>query len=267
MKTKRQTVRITGKVGFLSGSIPGNVLSPETAAAQCRMAFAERNHFLEEAEDVLICLKLAPIEPSSRVVLVIRIVVAKLRVQELVSRAKHRSPVRQHEHAEEILHLPASQGQHFGECTFVAFVPAVPAVVVVHAILIVLSVGPVVFFVVRNDIVQSETVVRGDVVHALVGMICIGTIIGEKVVTPIDPPHQVRNHAGITFDETTYVVAKPSVPLQPRDAREPGAELISARIPGLRDQPQLAQFRISGNFGENGSMPPVERSVGVAAEH
>src|SRR5215471_8126649 len=113
-----------GQVSSLPSPIPGNVLPPEPAAAQCRMALAERNHFLEKTEDVLISRKLAPIQPSCRVVLVIRIVVAKLRVQELVSGPKHGSPIRQHEHAKEILRLPASQCQHVDGCAFVPFVPA-----------------------------------------------------------------------------------------------------------------------------------------------
>ena len=51
------------------------------------------------------------------------------------------------------------------------------------------------------------------------------------------------------------------------NARKSAAELISAGVPGFRDQTQTPQFRISGNFAEQRSIAPVERSIRIAAEH
>src|SRR5206468_9484375 len=53
----------------------------------------------------------------------------------------------------------------------------------------------------------------------------------------------------------------------PSQAWESATEWRSAGGPGLCDQVQLAQFRISRNFTEYGSVSPVERSVRIAAEY
>ena len=114
----------------------------------------------------------------------------------------------------------------------------VPAVVVVHAILVVVTIRPVALLVIRNEIVQGEAIVGSHVVHALVGVIRVGAAVGEKIIAAIDTPHQVRNHPGIAFDKTADVVAESSVPLQPGYTGESAAELISTCIPRLRDQAQ-----------------------------
>ena len=49
------------------------------------MRFPERDHLFEETKNVLIRLELAPVKPADFVVLVVRIVVAELRVQEVSS--------------------------------------------------------------------------------------------------------------------------------------------------------------------------------------
>src|SRR5215471_397004 len=107
-------MRVVRKVRFLAGSIPGDIFPPEAAAAQRRMPFSKTDHLLEKTENVSICLELTPVQPSGFVVLVVGIVIAELRIQEFVASPEHRDPVREHEQAEEILYLPAPQGQHFG---------------------------------------------------------------------------------------------------------------------------------------------------------
>src|SRR6516164_2600125 len=107
---------------------------------------------------------------------------------------------------------------------------------------------------------------RSDEVNALVGVIGIEAIIGEKIVAAIETAHEVGDHSRISFDETANVIAKPPVPLEPGYAGESAAELISAGVPRLRDQPYLAQLWISRNFSEDRSMSPVERSILIAAE-
>src|SRR5690349_20483698 len=122
------------------------------------MTFAERDHAFEEAENVLICAKLAPVEPSRCVVLIVRIIVAELRVQEFIPGAEHWNPVRQHKQATEILHLPATQCHNLSWRGFITFVPTVPTVIIVHAVLIAVSIRPVALSVVRDEVVESETV-------------------------------------------------------------------------------------------------------------
>ena len=137
---------------------PGNIFTPETAATQRRVALAEGDHALEEAENILIGLELRPIEPSRDVVLVIRIIIAKLRIQEFISGSKHRGSVRQHKQAEEVLHLLPVQRQHLGRGARITLMSAVPAVVLVHSVLVILSVGPIMLLVVGDQIIQSEAV-------------------------------------------------------------------------------------------------------------
>src|ERR1700745_383639 len=107
---------------------------------------------------------------------------------------------------------------------------------------------------------------RSDKIYALVSVIGIEAVIGEKIITAVETAHELGDQSRITFDETANVIAKAPVPLQPRYAGKSTAELISACVPWLRDQPQLAQLWISGNFSEDRSMSPVERSVRIAAE-
>jgi len=84
MQTECQAVGIVRQIDRGADAVPGNILPPEPAPAQRGMIFPERNHLLEEPENVLIGLELTPIQPPNFVVLVVGIVVAKLRVQELV---------------------------------------------------------------------------------------------------------------------------------------------------------------------------------------
>src|SRR5579863_7124615 len=96
MQAEGQAVGVIGQVSPLASTIPVDIFAPEPTTTQPWMGFAKRNHALEETEDVLICGKLAPVEPSRGVVLVVGIVVAELRVQGFIASAKHWSPVRQH---------------------------------------------------------------------------------------------------------------------------------------------------------------------------
>src|SRR5271165_766951 len=200
------------------------------------MSLPERDHALEETENILISSKLAPVQPSSFVVLVIRIVVAELRVEEFVPGPEHRDPVRQQQQAAEILNLLPAQRQHGRWRSFVSFVPTVPTVVVIHAILVVVTICPVVLAVVGDKIVQREAVVRRYIVQALIGVIGVGAVVGKQVIAAIDASHQVRDHPWIALDETANVVTETSVPLEPIYAWESATELISARVPRFCDQ-------------------------------
>src|ERR1700722_3807376 len=238
MKAECQAAGIVGQIDSGADPIPENVLSPEPAPADGRMAFAERNHTLEEAENVRIRLKLLPVQPADFVVLVVGIVITGLGVQELVSGAKHRGSVRQEQQATEILDLPPAQSHHFRRHTFDPFVSTVPTVIVVHTILVMFAIGPVILAVIRDEIIEREAIVRSYVVHALVRVISVGASVRKEVIATIDAPHQIGNHTCFASDETAHIVAKPSVPLKPGDARESVTELVCADIPRLCDQTQ-----------------------------
>src|ERR1039458_3827789 len=231
------------------------------------MRLPERNHAFEEPEYVLIRLELAPIQPADFVVLVIRVVVSELCIQELVTGAKHRDAVREHEEAEEVFSLFPAKCQNLRWRAFVSFVSAVPTVIRVHTVLIVMTVFPVVFLIVRNQVVERESVVAIDIVDGLEGMIGMLSAVRKQVIAAVDTTHQVRDHPRVAPDKTADIVAITRVPLQPRRARKSTSELIAADVPRLRDQRQPAQLGVCSNFTENRSISPVERSVGVTAKH
>src|ERR1700686_2330325 len=135
------------------------------------MGLAERNHAFEEAEYVPIRLKLTPIQPADFVVLVIRVVVSELCIQELVTGPEHRDAVREHEKAEEVFSLFPAKCQNLLWRALVSFVSAVPTVIRVHTVLIVMTVFPVVFLIVRNQVVEREAIMAIDIVDGLEGMI------------------------------------------------------------------------------------------------
>src|SRR5580704_8871247 len=179
VQTERQGVGIVGQVRGWASAIPGHVLAPEPATAQRRMTLAKRNHVLKETEDVGIFLELAPVQPACFVVLVVWIVISELRVQKFVAGAEHGSSVREHQQAAEILDLLAAQGENRFGRAFVAFLAAVPAVIAVHAIGVVVTIGLVMFVVVGDEIIEREAVVGSDEVHALKSMIGIGAVVGK----------------------------------------------------------------------------------------
>src|SRR5580698_4559417 len=200
------------------------------------MIFSEGDHVLEEAENVGVGLELLPIQPSDFVVLVVGIVVAKLRVQELVPGAEHRCTVGQQEQAAEILCQLAAQCADRRGSVFIPVPPTIPTVVFVGAVLIVIPVCPIALVVIGDEIVQREPVVGSYIIHALVGVTSVGAIVGKQIIASINPAYQVRDHPRIALNEAANVVAKPAVPLQPSLAWESASELISGCVPGLRDQ-------------------------------
>src|SRR5580692_11263913 len=182
------------------------------------MIFPERNHTLEEPENVLVGSELTPIQPPSFVVLVIGIVVAKLGIQELVPGPKHRCPIRQKEETAEILHLLAAQrADRRGDC-FIPFLPAVPTVVRIGSVLIIISVSPIVLAVVRDKIIERETVVGRYIIHTLICVISVGAAVRKQIVAAIDASHHLGNHPCVALNKTTNVIPKTAVPLQPSQA-------------------------------------------------
>src|ERR1017187_4514288 len=231
------------------------------------MRLPERNHAFEEAEYVLIRLELAPIQPADFIVLIVRIVVSELCIQELVTRPEHRDAVREQKQTAKILHLFPAQRQNLRWRALVSFLSTVPTVIRVHAVLIVMTVFPVVFLIVRNQVVERETVVAIDIVDGLEGMVGMLAAVRKQVIAAVDTTHKVRDHPRIAPHKTADIVAITRVPLQPGRARKSTSELIAADVPRLRDQSKPAQLGVCGNFTENWSISPVERSVGVTAKH
>src|ERR1700739_142785 len=221
------------------------------------MGFPERDHLFEETKNVLIRLELGPVKPTEFVVLVIGIVVAELCVQELIASPEHWYAIRQQKQTAEVLHLFPAKRHDVRRYSFMSFMTAVPAVILIHSILVVLTIRPVVFMVVRNEVVKCEAVVGIDIIHGLVRVIGIGTAVRKKIVAAINATHQVRDHSPIALDKTTNIITKPRIPLEPGQPRKSTSELIRAGVPGFCDQLQQAQFGIGGDFTEDRSISPI----------
>ena len=102
-----------------------------------------------------------PVEPTDLVVLAVGVVVAVLRAAHLVPAQKHRHALTQRERGEEVALLALAQLPDDG-VVGLALDAVVPRAVVILAVLAVLAVGLVVLFVVADQIVQREAVVRGN---------------------------------------------------------------------------------------------------------
>jgi len=179
------------------------------------MRLAERDHALEEAENVAVLGKQVPIEPGSLIILVPRVVVTVLGVHELVARTEHRSPVRDHQDREEVFDLLFSQLHNLRWHALIALPSTVPAQVVVGTIVVIMAVGEVVLVVVRDQIIKAKPVVRSNIVDALRRVVGVIEVVRKQVAATIEPSHEVAHLACVSFDESANVVAELAVPLAP----------------------------------------------------
>jgi hypothetical protein len=129
-----------------------------------------------------------------------------------------------------------------------------------------MTVRLVVLAVVGDEIVERETVVGSDEVHTLIRAIRIRERIREEVVASVEPPHQRRDLALVAANETSDIVAKRAVPLRPVGTGESAAELVAAEIPGLCNEPDVAQRRIGPDRGDERRIAEVDRPVGSPGE-
>ena len=120
--------------------------------ADSGMLHAECDHILEEFKQVFVFLKQRPVQPGDPVVLTVGIVVAVSCIGKLIPGEEHGSPSAAHEHRTGVFdHLPAQ-----GHNIFVfrlAFLSAVPAVIVIESVCIIPSVCLVVFLIIAVQIV------------------------------------------------------------------------------------------------------------------
>ena len=106
-----------------------------------------------------------PVVPRRFVVLAIGVVVAVLRAADFVAAADHRHALREQQRRQQIALLPLAELDDFGIVSR-AFDAHVPGVIVVGAVAIVFAVRLVVLLVVADQIVERESVVRGDEIDA-----------------------------------------------------------------------------------------------------
>src|SRR4029077_13464848 len=99
------------------------------------------------------------------------------------------------------------------------------------SISIIFAILLVMFGVVRDQIVQRETVMAGHEIDAVVS----GTpVIAVKVCRTRETPSQIRQLTGVALAEATHGVAKFSIPFGPVNGKI--SDLVGPDVPRLRDQ-------------------------------
>src|SRR5690606_16775891 len=144
----------------------------ELAALEHRLAIPDMHAAAHELEERLLALIQVPVEPCQLVVLAVGIVVAMLGVRQLIAAEEHGHALAEQEGGDEVALLSLAHGDDAG-IVGGAFSAAVPALVVVGAVLVVLAVGLVVLLVVADQVLEAETIVGGDEVDAGVGLAAI----------------------------------------------------------------------------------------------
>src|SRR5262249_3568648 len=145
-------------------------------AADLPEAPPELGQMANEIAEVVALAEVVPADPAGLVVLAIGIVVAGLRVADLVAGQDQRRALRQQQCRQRVLAKLAAQRDD-GGVVGRALMPAIVAVIVVCAVPIVFAVGLIVLLVVAEEISERETVMHGDVVDA--GARCAAVVVEQ----------------------------------------------------------------------------------------
>src|SRR5690606_13234704 len=157
-------------------------------------------------------------------------VVALLGATELVASGDHRRALREQQRGEQVALLALAQ-LHDRGIVRRPFVAMVPGQVVRMAVAIAFGVGLVVLVVVADEVVQGETVVRGDEVDARPGL---AAALVEEVRRTRHPARERARRAVVALPEGAGGVPEAIVPFGP--AGQGLSDLVAARpaVPRLR---------------------------------
>src|ERR1700741_4166199 len=101
-----------------------------------------------------------PIEPIRFVVLTVSVIVATLRSTDFIAHQEHGKAQREQRDGHEILYLAVSESLNF-RIRSGALSTTVPTPIVVSAITVILTVGFVVFVIVRDQVIKRKSIVTG----------------------------------------------------------------------------------------------------------
>ena len=113
------------KITVGQGSIPPLVVVPEEPPPDRRMGFAYGNQHCNKPEKIGDLGLAVPVEPGSGIILIEGIVVASLRMQELVPHPEHRNAVRKEEQRHKVPGLLLTKLQHVGGEVLISFPTAI----------------------------------------------------------------------------------------------------------------------------------------------
>ena len=128
------------------------------------MLFAKAAQAGRELDQVGVLRGCRPVKPGELVVLAVGVVVTALAARELVAAEQQRHAFGEQQRGDEVAPLARAQLEH-GSVVGGALNAAVPAAIVVGAVMIVLAVGLVVLGVVADDVCEREAVVHRQDVH------------------------------------------------------------------------------------------------------
>lgn len=175
---------------------------------------------------------IVPGDPVEFVVLAIGVVVSLLGSSSLIASEEKGDTLRKNQGGQEISDLAGSQFPDVG-IVGGTFDAVIPGQVVRVAISVAFPVRQVVFLVVTDEIVEGESIVRGDEVHTGCGS---SPIVGEKLLTPGDPRSKVSHDIDVSFPEPPNIVPKLSIQLAPVVGKISDLVAVRTEVPGFGDQ-------------------------------
>src|SRR6266542_2219266 len=175
------------------------------------MILPDSNQSPREVDKIAALGRVVPRRPADLVVLAIRVVVASLRVSELVAAADHRHTDRQQQRGHDVSALPVAQLQD-SPIRGGAFDPAVPAEILILAVTVLLGVRVVVFVVVADKVRKREAVVRRDEVDA---RIRTPAALLVEIAAAGESRRKLRDDAAVTAPEPAHRIAVLAVPFGP----------------------------------------------------
>ena len=132
--------------------------------AQNGIALPETDHIPHKIMNLPVFFQSRPVQPGYDIVLTVGIVVAKLRVAELVAAVEHRRSAAAEQRRKRIFHHAPAQSLDL-RIVRLSLGTAVPAVSVVVAVRIVPAVFLIVLRIVRVQIIERKTVMTGQEIH------------------------------------------------------------------------------------------------------
>src|SRR5208283_80816 len=210
------------------------------------------NEFSHKLMEVPVSVEEAPIEPADLVILAIGIAVAPLSAPHFVAHLEHRRTNRCEQDYNQVFYLAASQlldgSVPEGIVAGGPLDPAVPRQVGPGAVPVPFAIRLVVLFVIRNQIVQRETVVTGYEIDALLRF---AFLVPENVRTAERPLRQQPYRPTVAFDKAAYVVPEAAIPFLPIIAEEAPHLIETGSVPRLGDLFDAGEDGIRVDIPEN----------------
>jgi hypothetical protein len=109
------------------------------------------------------------------------------------------------------------------------------------AVPVLFAVRLIVLFIVGDEVVEIESVMRGDEIDARPGL---SPALVEEIARSGNALGEIRQYAGIAFPEAAHGVAELIIPFRPSRWELPDLVAAGADIPGLSDQFDAVQYGI-----------------------